>query len=294
MLYDPRRDALLGLRRPAYDAPVEVLHLATDDWRVLTTLPFPEAKETLSESGFAALDVERDTLVVGTDDSLRAFDMSSLGDGAIGCPVKAMETSERRFQAPEPGWLRAANQLIETDTPFISPVEPPAGYRLLAVLPAGPLLPLGEHQGIAIAKADDDDFWDADPGEVGSAAFWTGFIDEPIAGPAVAAHDGELRVATQFGFMEQDRLHWRQMNTLADNQEYRAHQTKVGGYARLLQGGEEEEVEADTGGLCTTCSAPMPFRAQLSSDLFEIGDTGRAYLYVCPSGCEAGLRAECC
>jgi hypothetical protein len=61
-----------------------------------------------------------------------------------------------------------------------------------------------------------------------------------------------------------------------------AHNSKVGGYPRFIQGAEEGKRLR-----CRQCRARLRFAAQFSPDLFGgslFGDTGNLYLYVCQKG----------
>ena len=123
-----------------------------------------------------------------------------------------------------------------------------------------------------------------------SASFAAVLLDHAPAGPVVlGATDAVL--ADIVAFDDPDPAKLTEMDTTSDWD--RATKTKVGGYARPVQGGAEEAAFAETSSPCRTCATPMRFVAQLAGDLFEIGDPGAALVHVCPNGCDAGATADC-
>jgi hypothetical protein len=185
----------------------------------------------------------------------------------------------RRFARPPAEWRRVAAQLRwarGVKAPARLPVKAPPGYTLIATLPASGELDLGGKAGLAVL------LWKEPFAVSESKAVRIQLFPARRRIPALAfdPEREELRPVSLRRFTDVDPEHLEEVDSTPG--ELLARHSKVGGYARHIQG-DESDVRLK----CGQCKARLRFAAQLSSDLFGgslFGDVGRLFVYVCPKG----------
>lgn len=284
VVYEPKRDALLLVTSQGGAGGEHALWIVVGhEARLLTVLP-TRLRSALVDDGALIVEEVSDRLLFLEGNVIDAVALGALGEDRIGLPEAVP------FERPaRPVLTRPAARLVPTSQPAaIDAVPISDDYVFLAWLPASELLPLGGHASIAIGMSDEA--FAHDTSDPFSASFAVVLLDHAPPGPVVlGARDAVLAELVSFADPDPERL--REMDTTSDWDH--ATKSKIGGYARPVQGGSEEAVFAATSSPCRTCATPMRFVAQLAADLFEIGDAGTALVYVCPNGCDAGATADC-
>jgi hypothetical protein len=226
---------------------------------------------------------------VFADNSVDAFDLSAPGD-ARGLPSsrggKAKPAAKKK---PPKGAFRPAAVLVATKKrpPKLSRVTLPEHHSLYAWLPASDLLPLGDHASLAVSVHDD--LFERDLSDPFRDAIAVQLLDVAPSAAVLVVRDGPV-VVEGSPFDDPDPLLLDELDaTPAWNLRSR---TKVGGFAASLQAAGEDHRAVQKNARGRTCRKPLRYAMQLSFEFFDIGDSGRIFVYVCPGGCDAAATVE--
>jgi hypothetical protein len=299
LLYDPCRGLLLSVSE-AVSGGTRIHAWRPDGAQVVDDLP-QELHRAILHGAAVGVDPIGDRLLIAQGNEVDEWPLAQLGDARIGLPTPSgpIRAARKRPKKLPPDALRAAVRLVPTNKKVdIADLPVPDEHVFLAWLPASKRLPLGVHRSIAITMHED--VWTQDALDPFSRAFGVTFLDWAPPGPVVRSRDGGV-LAKEETFDDPDPRFLEEMD--AGPGWDLAHATKIGGFARLVQNASWMDEEADTlvglghdrgprWGRCRKCRKKLVYRVQLSTDLYVIGDCGRAWLYACPDGCDAGVIAE--
>lgn len=284
--YDSRRDVLVAVTGSFQGSAVRAF--SKDGARLIGGLPDAQSR-SLGDGATVGLDPEGDRLLMLAENSVEAFSLSALGD-ARGVPSskggKVTPTAKKRVPK---GAFRRASLLVATKKRVAKPkgVVLPKHHSLYAWLPASDLLTLGEHASLAVSVHDD--VFERDVSDPFGDAMKVQLLDTTPPVPILIGRDGPVAVEGT-PFDDPDPLLLDELDaTPAWDLRGR---TKVGGFADGLHASGEDHRAMQKHARCRTCKKALRYAVQLSYDFFDIGDSGRIFVYVCPSGCDAAATLE--
>ncbi len=280
LLFDPQRRILLAALR---SEPPSIGVFQSCRWRPVAELPgHPRFSAYTGGGALLILDPAGDRLLLLSEQEQFSLALAELELPREQLPSEPLESPGKRRVRPPSRWVRRAMQVVPAggvaDALSVSVTLPP-GFEVLACLPA----PEGAlHGGLVVAwhpawfEHEEFSSW-----ELGGAGVEvTLFSKEQEAACLVSrGEDAGFLQCSLVPFDDLDPDHELEVDTLPGNQLEKSRATKIGGYPRFIQ----ETLE----GTCSNCGSELGFAAQLAEDLFDFGDGGRLYVYVCPNGCEA-------
>lgn len=203
-----------------------------------------------------------------------------------GCPLVAMVQPRHVVVAPPLHWYREALALRQRDeeAPALGiPVRD--GWVLVATLPIGPHLPVGESGAVLVFSRELP--YDYDPWTLSyTNAFEVRIVDERFPSTAGGMLLDEMK------YVEVDPVLAHRVDTAHDGSAFLARGSKIGGFPALVSGTREDAANALVADLsCEDCDARLRFVAQLAWPEFDL-ISARVYVYACPFGHSGAARAQ--